>query len=137
MAKLPTPPPIGSAILLCGQAEIKKGRDGDAVNLLGVTNRFCGNTEPVTPQFCAFVRLGSIRKDLHWHFEITDADGNSIGKTYAGISTCEGPPTHEVSIIQSFEDVSFPRFGEYFVRFLAENQSILETRISVEPTRAS
>ena len=109
------------------------------LSLHGLLGAVTATSLPLQISFFAYACFTSVREKLEVRFQILDLDDNVL--TQSPITTVEKPadPTAESVAITKF-NVEFSEFGHYFVRLTANDEYIMERRLTVaeppEPTES-
>ena len=130
--QLPAPTPI--ALVLCDNV-YRDSRGKQA--LIGLFNKITAQKFPAThSKLCAYVAITSIRPDSQCRLEIVDASSDETVCALMGPAPPVPTPTAVLELVFELNMVTFQRPGRYYVRFLGNNQPLMERPFDVVQIRS-
>jgi len=125
--ELPDPTPL--AMILCDGFS----RDGlnDKLHLNGLFGTFVTASVPFHATFAAYAAITNIRRSQACHFEIIDAQNNTIARSEEVQLQKPADLMVETVIANYFTNVELPEYGNYFVQFWTRKGYIMERRLLV------
>jgi hypothetical protein len=123
------PGPVGLGIVVC--ESIAQDWRTNKVHLLGIGSKFALESFPGAAEFAVYAVMTSVREDCVAYFEVVDWEDDVAGRS-DDLPLTKGTNVADDAVAATFlRNVLFPAPGDYFVRFIANRQLVMEKRIMV------
>lgn len=123
------PPPTPIALVLCDN--VYRDRHGKQA-LVGLFHEIYAQRFPaIHPRMCAYVSITSIRPNTNCSLDIVHAETDATVMELSGPAPKDIGPNEVWDVVFEFPPVTFPEAGQYYVRFLGNNQVLMQRRFHV------
>ena len=123
------PPPTPIALVLCDN--VYRATNGKQA-LVGLFNKIIAQKFPAShPRMCVFVSVTSIRPNTNCSLDIINAETDAQVIAVSGPAPAGVPPTTVWDVVFELPPLTFHTAGKYYVRFLGNNQVLMQRPFEV------
>lgn len=123
------PPPTPIALVLCDN--VYRASNGKQA-LVGLFSQVLATKFPAThPRICVFASITSVRPNTQCSLDIINAETDAIVLEMSGPAPSEIGPTSVWDVVFELPSLTFPTAGRYYVRFLGNDQVLMQRHFDV------